>query len=398
MSRNTMLTAVVPPSRGNPMHMEHTDETAMTLFGADGVCTEIHTPPDALRRIHEAMHARHTEKKHRVKDVPETVAQIVEDCRLHLNHWPWPNCPRCITPPVIDREVSAFVAESLNRLQGSIAAGKIKAHEWPIFADSIRAAAVIYGMHGYGGQARQLRLLPSALQNFAEKCLGTLQSNKRGASKEVAHAIAELFFPSGPPSDDPGERSEEKSKPKTYNAKSGVSMEIIELPLTERCKAEEDGLRIASSGARIHRPALRRPVLSPRMFVRKSYEEPAGTILVDASGSMGNIDLIFKLMQREPMATIAYYAGAGRTHGWLYVYAKNGWRAAEPVKPCSSGNTVDGPALDWLMAQDAPRTIITDRGFCGAPDSDLQIVRLAMLEAAGDVTVRDYKDGFVTSE
>src|SRR6516164_4770612 len=143
MSRNTMLTAVVPPSRGNPMHMEHTDETAMTLFGADGVCTEIHTPPDALRRIHEAMHARHTEKKHRVKDVPETVAQIVEDCRLHLNHWPWPNCPRCITPPVIDREVSAFVAESLNRLQDSIAAGKIKAHEWPIFADSIRAAAVI---------------------------------------------------------------------------------------------------------------------------------------------------------------------------------------------------------------------------------------------------------------
>jgi hypothetical protein len=105
---------------------------------------------------------------------------------------------------------------------------------------------------------------------------------------------------------------------------------------------------------------------------------------------MGAFDVIVEQMRREPYATIAYYRGTSRGTGTLWIYAKDGWRAVEPYDDGNGGNCVDGPALDWLMQQEGPRVFITDREFCGAWDSAAQIVRLANLEAQGELTVRDY--------
>jgi len=166
-------------------------------------------------------------------------------------------------------------------------------------------------------------------------------------------------------------------------------MEIIELPHTEPIPEAVVGYRRATSGARLHRSSLRKPVLPQRLFLRRTPREPAGTILVDASGSMGDWDQVRQWCEKAPFGTIAYYAGNGRG-GKLFVYARDGKRAPEIVNPHMGGNTVDGPAMTWLLTQAKPRIMITDRGFCDAADSTLQVLRLENLERAGEIIVKDY--------
>jgi hypothetical protein len=128
------------------------------------------------------------------------------------------------------------------------------------------------------------------------------------------------------------------------------------------------------------------------MFVKKAPVLPGGTILIDASGSMGDFDEIIKWMETSPFGTIAYYAGdTYRGCGWLYVYARKGWHAPEVKHLPDRENVVDGPAMDWLMKQARPRTFVTDRQFCGAADSTMQVVRLRRLEKQGELEVRDYR-------
>jgi hypothetical protein len=168
-------------------------------------------------------------------------------------------------------------------------------------------------------------------------------------------------------------------------------MEIIELPKTEHVEGASIGERRATMGSRLYRPALRRPLLPQRLFIRRTPQEPGGTILIDASGSMGAMENVAKWVQHAPFGTIAYYAGNGRD-GWLWIFAREGRCAKEVTEPDSRGNTVDGPALTWLMQQPAPRTFVTDREFCDAHDSIAQVARLAQLEGAGEVKVVNYND------
>ena len=131
-------------------------------------------------------------------------------------------------------------------------------------------------------------------------------------------------------------------------------------------------------------------MLPQKLFMKRVPNEPAGTILIDASGSMGSFDQVTQWCEKAPFGQIAYYAGKDYGKGWLYIYAKDGRRAKEPVEPEVKGNTVDGPAIDWLMQQLKPRIMVTDREFCGAFDSDAQIMRLDQLERQGEIKVLDY--------
>jgi hypothetical protein len=128
-------------------------------------------------------------------------------------------------------------------------------------------------------------------------------------------------------------------------------------------------------------------VLPQRIFWRRSPDLPAGAILFDASGSMGvSQEVLLDCCCRAPTATIAYYAGDDHKFGTLWIFAENGMRARK-VTEFPGGNTVDGPALDWLMQQDGPKMFVTDRGFCGANDSTVQLARLEHLENLGEVKV-----------
>ena len=200
------------------------------------------------------------------------------------------------------------------------------------------------------------------------------------------------FFPP-PPSPSPMVNGDVPTGKKIRPSDSGgqPKMDIIELPHTEHIAEASVGTRLATSGSRLYRPALRRPILPQRMFVRRAAIEAGGTILVDASGSMGSWDQVKEWCEKAPFGTIAYYAG-WRARGGLYVYARNGKHAVDIVHPDGRDNMVDGPAIDWLLQQPGPRTMVTDRGFCGAWDSTAQIVRLATLEAAGEIKVVDYSE------
>ena len=167
-------------------------------------------------------------------------------------------------------------------------------------------------------------------------------------------------------------------------------LDIIELEHTVRIPEARVGRRKTTMGPRLHLPSLRKLVLPQKLFVKKSPNKPGGTILIDASGSMGSWDNIKKWCEEAPYGTIAYYAGR-MGKGQLYIYARKGFRAAEIVHTEGRDNVVDGPAMDWLMTQPRPRVMVTDRGFCSASDSLAQIARLGVLERQKQIEVRNYK-------
>ena len=144
-------------------------------------------------------------------------------------------------------------------------------------------------------------------------------------------------------------------------------MSIFEMPLSvplpRRLKSRRN--RATDTGA-IPRHWHRMPIDS-RVFNRRSSRPAGGTVLLDQSGSMGlDISEVIELMGMFPAVTIATYAGSGDT-GSLRIIARNGKRATdEDCYHPNGGNIVDGPALEWLATQAAPRIWISDGYVTGA--------------------------------
>lgn len=270
-----------------------------------------------------------------------------------------------------------------------------------MFLTKLRAAAVNFGLTGRMADEVCLAFdpdQPHTNKNDRKLAMSLLRLLVKGKEGDVARQLQNAFFPVPDMSGYVEVEDTDIIKRRKGGGERGAlllgphqpDMEIIELPMTETIDGAEVGMRLATSGPRLYRPALRRPVLPQRMFVRRTPIEPQGAILIDASGSMGDFDQVTRWVEKAPFATIAYYAGDGRSAGWLYIYARDGFRAKECVTPPTQGNTVDGPAMDWLMRQPGPRIMITDRGFCDVPDSYAQVQRLATLEAAGEIKVLPY--------
>lgn len=126
------------------------------------------------------------------------------------------------------------------------------------------------------------------------------------------------------------------------------------------------------------------PVPTGRVFSRKLQGNYGGTILLDASGSMGiNSQRLAALAESLPMGTVAYYSAPhdsdvatdyetgkrGLVTGNLCIYSHNMrayvYPGSGPLPYHESGNLVDLHALDWLLKQPGPRFIMTDGGFTG---------------------------------
>lgn len=395
--RDTMLIAGVPRSRGTPVHFEHWDDTAFTEFTGRGQVTEIHTPRNcALIRIHELLHARHTNQRryNRVfKDVPDQVGQILEDCRIHAMHWPW-GYNR--TPASVVKAISDYAAKERGLLEQRLKEEPTGRGSFPDFATRLRMAAVKGAVtHDFESAVKAAGFAPGQ-ERLALSVLAKLRTKKEAKAAALV-AIAFGMAPKKPPfriagGDGKGGHIPDPDVPVIlFDGYEQPDMEIIELDKTEHVEGASIGERRATMGSRLYRPALRRPLLPQRLFIRRTPQEPGGTILIDASGSMGAMENIAKWVQRAPFGTIAYYAGNGR-EGWLWVFAREGRCAKKVAEPDSRGNTVDGPALTWLMQQPAPRIMVTDREFCDANDSTAQIARLSQLEGAGEVTVVNYNN------
>jgi hypothetical protein len=143
--------------------------------------------------------------------------------------------------------------------------------------------------------------------------------------------------------------------------------------------------RVALPKRSTHRPdergaALRyshRYLLDRRMFASKRRERSAsGTLLIDASASMGlTPSMVYDIARLSP-ALVAVYSGLNTgdpllQHGYLRIVAHEGRIvvAGQTLSPRhSGGNVVDGPALRWLSAQTAPRIWFSDGNMTGVGD------------------------------
>lgn len=389
VNRFSALVAGVPLNRGSPVHIEE-DELAFTQLSGDQVVA-IHTPQEIFPRVHEYMHALHSDEivMRRVYAGCEfVVMQLAEDCRLHTCCWPWHRYGE--TPQLIREATKAWLRRELTALNKAIKGGE-KVSDFSDFAVRLRQAAIRLG----AGINRRRDVLNKVgfREPFYDLANHVLDMFQDGREQEAAAIIQMTFF--GPKPAEPkdmangtGEAVGEKITPYEGVVKQ-PKMTIVELPHTVRIPEAKIGFRRATMGPRLHRPSLRKPVLPQRLFVKRSPRKPDGTILIDASGSMGSFDVVSKWVERAPFGTVAYYAGSSHA-GTLWVYARNGLKAEEPVQPKFGGNTVDGPAIDWLLRQKPPFIMITDKGFCGASDSFAQIARLEVLEKQGIIKVMDY--------
>lgn len=400
---NTMLQAAVSRQRGTPEHIELDSQTegGCTDFDPHGHVVRIQTPRETLIRIHETMHANHTDRKRYEKayaNVCFDVEQVTEDCRLHLNHWPW---KRSETPEAIRRDVAQFTAKEIAQSDKHRENPKPGVNQaWPQFATRFRVACIREGMSqgGINRECYNAGIADDSTVNLAKTVARFLRNGREQEAAELIQAVffppEEIDLPPAPPR--PGTITVAKRPGGKSRGGSGRlgTMEIVELPHTEAIESAIRGHRVARSGKRLYRPAVRKPILPARLFLRKDPVKPGGTILIDASGSMGAWETIAKWCEHAPFATVAYYAGDdGARKGWLMVFARDGYRAPAIVETDGRDNTVDGLAIDWLVAQPGPRFMVTDREFCGSEDSEAQKLRLRNLETAGVVRVLNYQAG-----
>jgi hypothetical protein len=172
-----------------------------------------------------------------------------------------------------------------------------------------------------------------------------------------------------------------------------TNFSIKELPRTQEC-LPAPRMERARSGLRMNRHKLTRAFVTSDptgLFQRLRTLRPQGSIVFDASGSMGvSAERLNLLCRAAPGANVAYYYGDDGLSGELVIYAKDGMRyGGEKLPPHPGGNSVDLEAILWLLAQEGPRILVTDRGFCGGSDGSAARAQglLAMQEAMGNLRV-----------
>jgi len=94
--------------------------------------------------------------------------------------------------------------------------------------------------------------------------------------------------------------------------------------------------------------------------IRRKHKVVQPTILLDASGSM-HLPNVALIVREFPAATVASYSARARG-GTLRILARDGRCVSATYDDTKFGgaNVIDGPALDWLAQQPAPRYWISD--------------------------------------
>ena len=133
---------------------------------------------------------------------------------------------------------------------------------------------------------------------------------------------------------------------------------------------------------------------SSRLFLRRPMRQGwSGTIVIDASGSMGvSSQRLIKLCSSLPGATVAYYCGAvmpqhPTSYGTLTVFARGGLRIDCQSAPYHEhSNEVDAAAIQWLTQQPGPRVLVSDLEFCGGAIGQVDRAKM-LLRFSPDIKV-----------
>lgn len=234
-----------------------------------------------------------------------------------------------------------------------------------------------------GGGGKEGEAIINQLMETSDSsdCLG--DNWLRGFSKDGEFAKIKLpkklkFDPNNPPHKVMATLHRKKLVPK-------VRLHRLNLTHPKKAKAEQPKHYMAFSGSKIRAKKLAAAMTSPvpiRLFKRKRKNKNkgvGGTILIDASGSMGIGDAqLDRLMELCPMGSIAYYDGvddgadpeAAELGGDIVVVAERGKQcdleASHRSRPVRHGeNQIDLQAMQWMMTQPKPWWYLTDGHFTG---------------------------------
>lgn len=124
--------------------------------------------------------------------------------------------------------------------------------------------------------------------------------------------------------------------------------------------------RAAGEGSALARPD--RFCVDRRVFARRPTGR-GGTVLVDVSGSMQLTQSdLRRMLLAAPAGTVAIYAGDDRGRGVLRIVAQRGSRVPDALLGgLGALNVIDGPALEWLAGEPAPRVWVSDGRVTGVP-------------------------------
>lgn len=122
-----------------------------------------------------------------------------------------------------------------------------------------------------------------------------------------------------------------------------------------------------------------------------------GTLLLDASGSMGiSAEKIQSFLDAVPHGKVAMYAGKDdRTHGTLVIIANRGRAVSEEQlerlrEEIGHRNLVDGPALRWLAKQPGKKAWVSDGVVTGAGEK----VGANLIDEVSEICTRNRIDRF----
>ena len=347
-------------------------------------------------RLHEMIHAKRSGvNANKNRKYPELIRQLTEDIRVHTCYWPSTTTIRQ------NRDALCMAWQDIRLTEGC--------HNPLGLYVAIRSLAISRKTYGEANPKRPLGLVyyfdelwGVATREIVSQAISLINTDRPARVKSGMDLLTGLFatlFPPPKTAEDENEKKIEKRPPgetKTISLRREKgTVDLIELPLVEPC-SKTTGKTLNMSTGRIVVPRLVSSIASgevKRWFRKKTPSHPDGTVLIDASGSMRpSIESLIELASLIPAATIAIYAGRYAECGEIIVIARDGMRAVSlehnGVKyPRYGGNEIDGIAIDWLLSQRRPHTMLTDLEFCGSWDSDFQIARIQNLAKIGAVNL-----------
>lgn len=342
-----------------------------------------------IQRVSEAFALQAQHKKIRFRDLPELAEHLAKELSIY-SRWFFYTA----TEPLIDKLVSSLVSDFSDPislppegiLKGVLSAmvveyhrsqlpkekrriiEKLLAENLPKYAEAFSKKTGVPKVFIKGQLAKISSVLCGGVPYGAKEILRKEKEVVGSAGRLIRDLLAFITSPNDPRPYDPPAKSGKISK----KLDEMEVMKIIHLPMPSPTDTSMTVRSRANYGSRLITRRLPYAVAAQstaRLFRRFRHVQ-RGTVLIDASGSMGfTKGKLEALCRKIPASTVAYYYGTGYMWGYegvLTVYAKGGKRASEIPEITGSGNDVDYWAIKWLLEQkDDFKVLVSDGGFCG---------------------------------
>jgi hypothetical protein len=374
---------------------------------------------DITVRGHETRHAtRHKLGRKKLMTPNEAIAsQIVDDVNIESTRLPQ------ISTSGLEQYRRAHLATAMRGLRGMLQDKRTQRDTYETrnarLLEAVRTTAMLAHYGGVSSRATYptqktahkaaIKLADLMGERTAKAIRAIIALAKRRNGRARAISLLTMLLEEPPAEDNDGEihppreREGEILLPVMHGDAIEGKMKVLDLRPKSAYTAKERqvSMRYAPNGVHLNPTRYVSAIVggdSKGLFSRRVRQKPGGTVVIDASGSMAataeNLTVLARLI---PTATIAYYSGEGSNgRGVLAVYADKGKRfsGSLPERTLLGGNSVDLPAVRWMLQHPKPWTFVSDLQFGGGTLGS-EVIAKALLERAqarGDVTIYESLD------